>query len=958
VLSPPLPPRPLRLRLPTARLVGAFLAIASVAVAASPIPVWPAVASDLASDPTAHFGTLPNGVRYVILPNDTPRDRVSLRLLVAAGSLQERDYERGMAHFIEHMAFRGTRRHPGDALARELARLGIAFGPHSTGFTGYASTSYHLDLPDASEAMLRRGLDALRAYAAEVTFEPDQVERERGVVLGEKALRDTVASRLAAAQFQFLFPSAREVRRPPIGVDETIRSFTARQLIDFYDAWYRPERFALIVVGNVAPSAVEAAVADFFGPLRARAPARDQATDLITSTASAPAIRLWFDHGFGGAEFSLRHAAPDPSPPDDRLRRTREVHRVLAVAIMQRRLNNLARTAGGVFVAPTAKLVSPLPGWTTISLAAAGPVTTWKSSAAALEQEQRRALLHGFSPGEVAAVGAARLEIYAQAARAAATRPSGELAAALENSLLQGRVFATPAALLEDVAPIIAATTASDCTAAFRALWGSPPAHVFVAGPAGLDLRREEIAAVLEASRVLTVGRPANRPAVAFAYKDAGPPGAVLNQETVPDLDLHLATFANGVRLNFKTTAFEADSVLVRLRVGTGRISQPRDQPGLDLLAAHAFIGGGVRRHSVDQLRELLSGHAINLGFEVGADACVFTARCARAELPFCLRIITAYLTDAAYRPVSLRDAHADFGTMYARFAESPAGYINVRAERTLVPDDPRLGIPEINELFARSLAELSRWLEPQFKHGALELAIVGDIPWAEAVTAVGQTLAALPAREPRPTTTPDPVTFAPPAAEPYVIAAGTRLPQAAITWFWPVADQRDFRIARRTHLLAAAFAERLRLGLREELGVAYAPAASFIQHEGVPSFAYLSASAEVAADQALAAAAVIRREIESVRAQGFGADEFQRTRQPFLRKREDDLRTNGYWCFNVLDDVQQRPERLAAARDRTADSASITRDEINILAQRYLDPAAGFMFVAEPGVPHFWGRK
>jgi zinc protease len=105
-------------------------------------------------------------------------------------------------------------------------------------------------------------------------------------------------------------------------------------------------------------------------------------------------------------------------------------------------------------------------------------------------------------------------------------------------------------------------------------------------------------------------------------------------------------------------------------------------------------------------------------------------------------------------------------------------------------------------------------------------------------------------------------------------------------------------------------------------------------------------------------AAAVIRSEIESIRSHGFSDDEFNRVRPPFLRQRSDDLRTNTYWCYTVLDDAQQRPERLAAARNRIADSAAITRAEIEALARRYLDPSAGFMFVAEPGVPHLWGRK
>ena len=927
-------------------------------VAGLALAAWPVADSDLPQDPAVHFGLLPNGVRFAIRPNAEPKDRIYIRLLVAAGSLHERDYERGIAHFVEHMAFRGTRRNPGDSLARELAQLGIGFGADSTAFTGYDSTSFHLDLPNSNDAMLRRGLDVLRDYASEIAFAPGQIERERGVILNEKAMRDNASGRLNAAQLQFLFPAAREVRRPPIGVDESIRNFTRQQLVDFYDAWYRPERIAVIIVGNVSQPLAESLVTEIFGSLRARAPARDDPVDLKTAASSAPAIRLWFDHGIAGTEISLQHALPDPPGADSQARRVREVHRALAVRILQRRLNRLAQSEAGVFVAPIASLTAPLPGWLVVGLKIAGPASSWKSFAAAIEQEHRRALVYGFAATEVSTAAAALRENYEQAARTAATRPSQQVANGIEQALLRGRIFATPAAVRDDLVPALARATPRDCVAAFRELWGQSSPHIFFAGHPDFHIRSEEIAEIVTASRAVTVERAVAPTPISFAYADPGPAGTLAKDDIVPDLDLHLATFANGARVNFKSTAFEAESVLVRVRVGDGQGSQPRDQPGLNLLAAQALTGGGVQLHSVEQLREILAGQGINIGFDVEADACVFTARCSRSDLALCLRVISAYLDDAAYRPIALRNAHANFGSMYAKLAESSAGNVMFRVERTLVPDDRRFGIPEINETFARSLAELSKWLEPQFKKGPIEIAIVGDITWPDAVDAVSRSLGALASREPRATAAATTVTFAQQATTPYVISTNTGLTQAAIAWVWPVPDRSDIQTFRRANFLAASLAERIRLRLRDELGVAYAPNATYVLREGVDSFAYFLVSAEIAADQIVPAAAAIKSEVESIRSHGFSDDEFARVRQPFLRQRVDDLRTNAYWCYTVLDDAQQRPERLAAARNRITDSAAITRAEIEALARRYLDPAAGFMFVSEPGIPHLWGRK
>jgi zinc protease len=945
------------LRLPRPSRAIACLALVVLISAVSFAAPWPVVDSDLSSDPSARFGTLPNGLRYVILPNAEPKNRVSLRLLVAAGSLHERDDEQGLAHFVEHMAFRGTRRHPGDSLSKELARLGIGFGPDSTAFTGHNYTVYHLELPDASAGMLRRGLDVLHEYASEINFDQALIERERGVILSEKATRDTPGARLSNAQLKSLWPSAREVRRAPIGLEESIRRFTKKQLVAFYDAWYRPERLAVIIVGNVDPPTAENLVNEAFRSLKARAPAREEPTDMLTAAAATPTVDGWLDVGLIGMEFSLQHPTPDPRAPDTHARRAVSIRRMLALAILQRRLGRIAHTTDSAFVSPTATLNSPIPGWLVVALTVSGRIDNWKTYAAAVEQEHRRAFIHGFTQDEVDNARAALRLSYEQAVRSAATRPSEQLAAMLEGALLNGQVFTTPEALRDDLVPAIVAATPRECTEAFRSLWSHQAPHIFVGSNPTLHIRKQDIAEVLNESRQIEVKPPEARPPIVFAYANPGPPGKLVREESVPDLDLHLAEFSNGVRLNFKSTPFEADLVTVRVRVGTGQISEPRDQPGLSLLSSYALTGGGLRRHSLDELRELLSGHALQVSFAVEGDACVFTTRCARAELPLCLQVVTAYLTDSAYRPEALKDAHANFGSMYANLAASASGPISFKVERTLIRDDRRFGYPESQEIYARTLEEVAHWLEPQFRRGPIELAVVGDVSWADASSAVARTIGALPARDPRPPLV-EALTFATPSTAPYVASSSSQLKQAAVAWFWPAPDLVDVHRERRCRFLSEVITERLRLRLREELGAAYAPEASFVQHEGIPSFAYFSLYAEVAPAQIVRAAEVIRREIDALHTQGLTEDEFLSVRQPFLRAREDDLRSNDYWAYTVLDDAQQHPERLVAARDRARDTAAITRAEINALAAHYLDPARGFMFVAEPGVTHLWNRK
>jgi zinc protease len=327
--------------------------------------------------------------------------------------------------------------------------------------------------------------------------------------------------------------------------------------------------------------------------------------------------------------------------------------------------------------------------------------------------------------------------------------------------------------------------------------------------------------------------------------------------------------------------------------------------------------------------------------------------------LPLTLRLITAYVTDPAYRAAAMAGVQASFGTLFSNFDATSGGAISLRAERVLAGANPRVGPPEPNEAYARTLPELAQWLGPQLARGAIELSVVGDTTWTEAADAVSRTLGALPQRDayPSPGSTAR-ISFAAPSKFPQLIPLNPALKQTAIAWYWPMPEISSSHQDRRCRLLAAVLGELLFTRLREELGATYTPAAEYVQYDGWPTFSYFTLRADVAAAQGPKAAQVMRREIETLLAKGIDEDVFRRARQPFLRTREQDLRDNSYWSHTVLRDAQLHPERLAAARDRATDTAAITRAELEALARRFLEPSRGFLFIAEPGSTSAWGAK
>jgi zinc protease len=912
---------------------------------------WPEIQSDMPPDPAVTWGVLPNGVRYAVRHNAEPKGRVSLRLLVGAGSLYEREEERGIAHFVEHMAYRGTREHPNGGLTTELQRLGVGFGPDTAAYTYSDHTIYQLELPDTSEATLLEGLGVFREYAQDISFEPALIEKERDVVLNEMDMRDTPDARAADANLRLLFPDSVQVRRKVIGLAGNIRSFSRSQLVSFYDAWYRPERMVVVAVGDIDTALVARLIGQAMRDVRARGAARADTVVPVPAAAGMPTIRVFTDGGLRGAGCSLEHPFPEAPSPDTRARRAARLRRDLAFSILQRRASKLSKDADGGLVVPQTSVVNYVPGWAVATFEANGTISDWKAFMSNLELQQRSAFRYGFTAAELEVARTSFAASYANAVLTSATWHSDWLATAIANSVVQGFVFSTPALAQQDTAADLAAATPQECLEEFRRAWSRGSMHVFVRAYPAFTVTATEIADALNASRQKPAVRPLERAPVAFAYTDFGPPGRMVKSSEVADLGVRQAEFANGVRLNFKQTPFEVGSVTIFVRVGSGRLSQPASCRGIDLFANAVVPVGGLGKHPFDELQDVLAGHTLSVNFAVDSDALDFTARCAPQDLGICLRLITAHLTDAAYRPECMPDVRASISGIYASISASPSGPISAFSTQILSGGDVRFGVPVPAEMDKRTIAEVRTWIEPQLKGGPIEMSVVGDTPWESVAREVASTLGALPPRAERSAKESSQLLNPPakPTKPAYIFTTDPALRQVGLSWSCLVPDMTGFHKERRCRLLASLLAERMRVRLRMELGASYAFDAEFVDFDGFPDFSFFTASTTVAPEHARRADELVRDEIDSLRCGRFTADEFERVKVPMLRSREEDLRSNGYWGYTVLRDAQQRPERLEAARDRQADCAAITRGDIESLASHYFMADRWFQFVAYP---------
>ncbi|MDH5602361.1 MAG: insulinase family protein, partial [Cyclobacteriaceae bacterium] len=224
--------------------------------------------SKLPIDPAIKKGVLKNGLTYYIRKNEKPEDKVELRLVVNVGSMVEDDNQLGLAHFMEHMAFNGTKNFKKNDLVHYLQTVGVKFGADLNAYTSFDETVYILPIPSDDSEILEKGFQVLEDWAHNVELSEEEIDKERGVVIEEWRLGQGAGQRMRDQFFPVLFKDSRYAERLPIGKKEILESFDYETLRKFYREWYRPELMSVVVVGDIDPAEMEEKIKTHFSKLK------------------------------------------------------------------------------------------------------------------------------------------------------------------------------------------------------------------------------------------------------------------------------------------------------------------------------------------------------------------------------------------------------------------------------------------------------------------------------------------------------------------------------------------------------------------------------------------------------------------------------------------------------------------------------------------------------------------
>jgi zinc protease len=601
----------------------ALFAMAAVASAAqAPSDLHDTSAASVASytlsqsmpvDPDALVGTLPNGLRYYVRANAKPARRAELRLVVKAGSVLEDDDQQGLAHFVEHMEFEGTRHFPKQGLIDFLASLGLGIGPDANAETSYDDTQYTLRIPTDQPGVLDRALLVLEDWAQGATFDQSGIDRERGIVLSEWRLHLDADERTQDKVIGAQLAGSRYADRTPIGKPDSIEHAQREQLLRFYHDWYRPDLMAVIVVGDVDREAVAAMIKDHFASLSAPSPERPRPTfDVPEHRGTRYAIVTDKEQTTTAVQVSDLRSARNQGSVGGYLEIMRDD---LFSDMFGARLDELARSANPPFVKAAANR-ELLPAPRTRDMATLQAIVSNDGvtrGLAALVTELQRLSRFGFTATELARAKQAMMLTYERAVTESPDRESSSRADEYTRNFLQGEALPTIWQELAFHRRFLPGITLAEVNKLTDDWFPADNRLVVLAAPerAGVVLpdERQLAAAVSATTNRLTAYVDTAAGQTLMDSKPAA--GKIVKTTEHPEAGITEWTLSNGATVVLKPTKLREDQILFQA-FAPGGTSLASDAEFVAARAAGEVVPtGGVGRFNGVTLDKILSGKAV-----------------------------------------------------------------------------------------------------------------------------------------------------------------------------------------------------------------------------------------------------------------------------------------------------------------------------------------------------------
>jgi zinc protease len=908
-----------------------------------------ALTAALPVDPAVRMGTLPNGLRWYVRRNAKPEHRAELRLVVNAGSILEDDDQRGLAHFLEHMAFNGTTNFAKNDIVKYLESIGVRFGADLNAYTSFDETVYILPVPTDSAGILERSFQFLQDVASGITFDSLEVVAERGVVLSEWRNGLGAGARLRDQQFPVYFKGSRYAARLPIGDTAVLANANPSAIRRFWRDWYRPDLMAVVAVGDVEPERLERLIAQHFGGLPA-APTGARARTLATVPPhDGTLVTIATDKELTTSSVGVLWKLP-PRPErtvgDLRAALVDRLHRTM----LNQRFAELALAPDAPFLGAGAsggRLVRASDFYALDATAKEGRLL---EALAALLTESERVERHGFLASELDRARTNLLRGYERAYEERDKSFSASFVGSYVDHFLTGASIPGIAFEYEAARRLLPGITLAEVNALGRARSGEANRVVSVALPdkEGLAVPTEaEVRAVFARVEAAQIAAWTESVAEGALVASVPTPGRVVRESVDATWGITEWTLSNGVRVVVKPTDFNADQLLMT-GFSPGGASLVSDEDAvLASLATTVLDRGGMGAFSVIDLQKKLTGKVATAQAFIGDLSEGVSGRASPKDLETLLQLtwlrLTAPRVDSAAHKALLAQLEAFLRNKDA----NPQLVFQDTVQLTLANGSPRVQPLSPALLQALELDRVMAIYRDRFADlGDMAFVFVGNVDTAALRPLAEQWLAALPSagrREVPRDVGPKRLT----APVEKIVRKGIE-PQSTALLLLTGAGTWTPEEAHALESLAELLEARLLDRLREQLGGTYSVSVSGQMSRRPRQEWQVAISYGSAPQQADSMYAAVRAELDSLRRVPPGADEVERIREQQRRALEVSKQQNTWW-LSALQSRIEHDEPWSTLDRRDGLIASLTPARLHAAAQKYLDEGARARFLLLP---------
>jgi zinc protease len=561
-------------------------------------------------DPQITIGKFPNGLRYYIRNNKKPEKRAELRLVVKAGSILEDDDQQGLAHLVEHMAFNGTSHFPKNEITSFIESLGMRFGADVNAYTSFDETVYTLTVPTDKPEILDKALLVLEDWAHNISFDPTEIDKERGVVMEEWRLGRGAGARMRDKLFPVLLKGSRYADRLPIGKPEIIQGGKAERLKQFYSDWYRPDLMAVVAVGDFDKAAVEKMITSHFASIPAVAKPRPRTTyDVPDHTDTTYAIAT--DKETSTTIIQVETLLPARPEGTVRDYRQKTVDGLFS-GMLSARFSELAQKPESPFLQAFAGRGGFFArSKDAASLAALVKEGSIERALDALLTEAERVERFGFTATELDRQKQSVLRSYERLAIEKENRPADSRADEYVRNFLDNETLPTADDEYDLHKRFLPGVTLEEVNKLAAEWFPERNRIVVIQAPAkaGVEIPDEaKLAAVIKATAAKELKAYVDTVGNAALPETTPAPGTVVKTATKDALGITEWELSNGVKVILKPTTFKEDEILFRA-TSPGGTSLASDKDYVPASTATQLINaGGIGKFNITDLRKLMTG--------------------------------------------------------------------------------------------------------------------------------------------------------------------------------------------------------------------------------------------------------------------------------------------------------------------------------------------------------------